>query len=240
MADVDKEQQEQMDKALAEVKADMDKVKEELEKEKGISENAEKKFQEWASERGKERKAIGDIAEGMAEETKKRHAAEAARDELAAQLVELEKNLTELQSAAEEATRNNQKTTEQKIEELSSNLTEDDLKALDAVRESADAETQKAIDAGGETYLELLRGLKETKHVDESGHAPWRKNAAQGAGNGTDNMTEKIRALFKQEKQRAESYPNGPKAGQRASGAVSRESTRPPQKDVHKSWNITE
>ena len=240
MADAEKEKQGQNEKALADAKAEVDAVKADLEKEKGISENAEKKFQEWAAERGKERKAIGDIAEGMAEETKKRHAAEAARDELATKLVDLEKNLTELQGATEEANRNNQKTTEQKIEELSANLTDEDLKALDAARENADPETQKAIDAGGETYFELLKGLKETQKVAESVLAPWRKKPMQGAGNGTDDMQAKMRALFKNEQQRANSYPNGPNGGQRGGGKNPPVSTRPPNAVTQKKWNITE
>jgi len=230
------------DEVLTQIKAERAALKADLEKEKGISENAEKKFQEWAAERGKERKAIGDIAEGMAEETKKRHVAEEASDELAAKLRELEVKINEIEhrDAKEVENRNNQKTTEEKIQEITDNLTEEDLKVMDDAREKADPAIQQAIDSGGEVYLEFLNGLKEAKHVEESGRPPWRRNIKKPAApSGDDDRAARMRKLFKREIEQANSYPDGTHGGGGARRPNSPpEIHRPGQKAVQKKWGI--
>jgi len=239
----DAEQRAKLTADLAESKAKIEEAERklaekdaELVKKDGIVTSAEAKFNEMAGETGENRKAATEAMKALLATQKERDAereeATKARDELA----ELKKTL----GSIEESTRNNQKTTEEKIDELSTNLTEDDLNALDAARESADPETQKAIDAGGEAYLEFLKGFKETQQLAESDRAPWRKKPAQGVNNDTDNMNAKMRALFNREKQRAESYPDGHTSGQRGGRTKPAVSTRPPQKVVKKDWGIAE
>ena len=209
-AEAKKAAEEELAKAKAKIDELTEKVKkltEDLEKQVGIAENAEKKFKEMGEETGDNRKAVAEAAKELI-------ALRASEKKAADDLAEANKLLVEATKQGPKLDDgNNRKPTKEQVAEIESTLTEDDLKLLDKARESATEEERKKIDAGGDEYLALLKGLKEAKAEKDSDLPPWRKKPAQEPKSSDEGMAKRMKELFNTAKKGAGYTPPAPNTG---------------------------
>jgi len=193
MADGDN--QEALTQAKAKIKELEDKVaalEKELDKQKTIVDNAEKKFKEMAEETGSSRKAIADAAHELIElrksETKAREDLEAASVLLA-----------EAKKQGPRGGREQSPThTEKTADEIEADLTEAEQKKLDEAWKAAPDDLKKRIRADEATRKAFLMEAKEQVQRDEADDlTDWRKKPAQKATPG--GVADEIKKSFHKE-----------------------------------------
>ena len=228
------------DEIVAQLKQQVEEQKAEASKQKTIAENAESKFKEWADERGKERKAVGEVADGLAEETKRRHEAEDALKSAMAKIEEVEakiKELTKVTGPTDDGG-TKPKPVDEQIQAIQATLTDDELAILDKALEAVEPDKQEAIKSGGDDYLKFLNAFVKNVRTPESAPPPWRKKPAHEKKVEASDLDK----LFRQVKTSAEQHPDGPSGGT-PRGTVRRKPPTPPQgnnKALKGKWGVEE
>jgi len=208
--------------SLAQREADIAKLKSELVTAQKRVDDAQEMINRQSGEIGDDRKAIKESAEQIRRLAQDVLDATKALKKTQDDLAQAQGELAKVKQGQKTDEGNTRKTVAEEIEELSKGLSEDDLKALDAARSNADAETQKAIDAGGKVYLELLKGLKESQVAAKADLPPWRRSTPAQAASSGDDLAKKVRSLFKTVKKSAEYTPDGPQGGTPRAGRIRR------------------
>jgi hypothetical protein len=205
--------------ALAHAKAEITKLEAELAKQVKITENAEAKFNEWAAERGNERKAVGEVANELAAASKKLREAVEDQVRLREDLAEAQRKLVEAEKGKPKPTEgngNNRGTdtgSEKSAAEIEAALTADEQKALDDAWKKASEEQRVAVKGNENSRKAFLLKAKEAVAVKATTDlADWRTTLAKpkSVSPGGDD---ELDLLFGLKKQSAEDYPDGSQGG---------------------------
>jgi len=210
------------EEALAQAKADIEKLTAELEKQRGVVLNAEKKFTEWAAERGTERKAVGEVANELAAASKKLREAIEAQEKLRNDLAEARTKLAEAEKGKGPAgdqgnNRNEPPKPEQSADEIEAALSEDEQKELDEAWKKASPKKRAALKSNDPALeaerVEFLLKAKEAASLKAASDlGTWRKKPSNPKGSQPSGGDE-LDVLFGIKKQSAEDYPDGSQGG---------------------------
>ena len=170
-----------------------------LDKQKGIVDNAEKKFQEMAGETGDNRTALIEASKELVEARKSERAAQDALSEAGKALAELGKTVgpTKPKEQAEAP---------KTADEIEAGLTADEQAVLDEAYKNADESMRQRIKADPETRKAFLEQAKKVSSDNRATDlTDWRNKPAPV----TPVTGEDITKLFKTNKRGAEQTPPG-------------------------------
>jgi len=209
MGDADNKAEEDK-KALAQAQAKVDeltkKVDElsaDLEKQKGIVENAETKFNEMAKETGDNRKAVtGAALDVMSAHKEEKKAADDLR-KIQEELAALKKV-----KGPEAKDESNQKGVEQTADEIEANLTDAERKHVEKVWGSLDDKQRRQYRDDEKTRkASLIEAKAAVADEPPDLSTPWKKPAQ--SSDVPDGTADAIRKMFRGEQKRASNLPDG-------------------------------
>ena len=202
---------------VTELTGKVDELVTELDKQKEIVTNAEKKVNEFGNETGENRKEL----------------TAALRDSVTSNkaLRESEDNLRKLTEELAEAKKvagptpdgNNQPDDKKKSnDEIEAGLTTDEAKRLDDAYENASEETKANIKSDAKTRRKFLLIAKESVEEDQKADLSSWRNKPQPEEKSPSGDEDKLRELFKTAKKRANYVPRGPSGGTPRAGQTER------------------
>lgn len=204
------------DKSAEQLQARVTELEAELEKQRGIVANAEKKFNDWSNERGDERKSVAEIAKALKDAVTELRENEKKNQTILAELADAKQKLAVAEAAKSvppglPGGGEKPKTVDEQIAEIALTLTEDETGILDKALEAATPEEQDLIRQGGVGYLKFLQAFIRNARKPEAVLPPWRKKPASDKGKKAEASD--LDRLFRQAKKSAEQYPDGHNGG---------------------------
>jgi len=202
------EEQKAFDEAQAKIKElteAVESAKAELEKQKEIVVNAEKKFNDMAGETGDNRKAATEAAKAVISASAAERKAREDLEKLSQEVAELKK-ISGPKGEGEQADKDKAKT----ADEIQAGLTKEEQEKLDKLIEVMSPEELTRLDTDTKERKRLLLMVKEKAKSDPD-PAAWRKKPTQqeAQSKGEDWMKE----LFNRTKKSVGYQPDGPSGG---------------------------
>ena len=200
--------------AIEAAEAKAKELQEELDKQKAIVENAEKKFNKWSNERGDERTAVAEMAKELKAASEEMRKAIADQSQMAQDLAEAKRGLAEAKKEGPtgEKEQSEKKATEKTVEELEDELTDAQGKVLDEAFKKAPDELKASIKSDPKVRKAfLVEAVAAADAAALSDLSDWRKKPAQKkAAPDGDAEKERIQELFKTTNRQQGRQPDGP------------------------------
>ena len=202
------------EKKLAQAEKKIEELMAELEKQKGIAENAEATFNKWSNERGDERKAVKEIAEELKNSAIAMRTAITDKEKIAADLAEARIALAEAKKQGPNTDDGNKPNepppTKKTADEIEAELTDDEQEKLDEAWKNASEDLRKSIKGDDKIRRQFLQQAKEAAEEEASSDlSSWRKKPAQQKKADPGGAAEEIKKLFDKNINRARNLPDG-------------------------------
>jgi len=189
---------------LEEKQKKFDEVQAELEKQKGIVENAQALVKKQADETGENRRVSSDATKALVTALEEKRKAEEDFAKVSEELAEAKKQgPTEAKEESDE---------DKTADEIEAELTKDEQAKLDEVWKDAPEEAKQRIKSDDDLRKKFLAKAKAAVVADiESDLSDWRKKPAQQSSKpgGGDELDK----LFNLRKKSASYHPDGPRSG---------------------------
>jgi len=200
--------------------AKFDEVQAELEKQKGIVENAQALVKKQADETGDNRKAAVEASKALV-------TALEAKSKVEDNFAKVSAELAEAKKQGPKGTKEQSDDKDKTLDEIEAALTKDEAAKLDEAYKSASEELKQSIKSDDAIRRAFLSKAKAAVAADvEADLSDWRKKPAQKSS--TPGGGDELDKLFNLKKKSASYHPDGPRSGP-ARPARRAESNPPPK-----------